>query len=714
MRNPDLNDGVQTHIRFGASHFVLNALLLLTAVGCSTQDSQVSPQPSSAIIAATTAEIDRDKGGNNSTQQLSSTANIEPKVEIFAGDGRFVSDKTDQANNGVRISGTGDITLNFAAMDVRDIAKVILGDYLKLNYEIAANVQGSITLQTSRPLQRTQVLPILEQVLRLNGMALVHTNNIYKVVIVADAHSASGPIMGGARHTRGYGIEVIPVRYISASEMQKLLEPIAPAQGVIHIDTARNVLIVEGTEEERQTLREDVALFDTNWLSGMSYALYTPNFTNATEMVNELNQVLGGNSGPIGSVVKLVPIDRLNSILAISSQAGYLEQLRAWVARLDRPGQGTEKHVYVYAVQNGRATDLASTISKALLGNGGYTTSSSVSARTSFITENATTPSANVGKSATPTAGRDNIPTVSGTSMSGATITADEPNNALVILASPGEYSIIEAALRKLDVAPLQVYLEAAIAEITLNDNMQFGVQYFYKAGTGSSMTLSDTTSSALTQSFPGFSYMFTRGSNISLVLNALTTRTHVEVVSSPQLMVLNNQTATLQVGDRVPIATEQTVSTVTSNSAIVNSIQYQDTGVILKVTPRVNHSGMVMLDITQEVSEVTSTTSSSIDSPTIQQRKISSTVAVPDGETFALGGLIKHSDSKTKSGLPYLQRIPLLGYVFGDNNNVNKRTELMVLITPHVINGNDKARAVTEELRRKLSEMEPLLEQIR
>jgi general secretion pathway protein D len=207
---------------------------------------------------------------------------------------------------------------------------------------------------------------------------------------------------------------------------------------------------------------------------------------------------------------------------------------------------------------------------------------------------------------------------------------------------------------------------------------------------------------------------MFTRGSNIQVILDALATLTHVEVVSSPQLMVLNNQTATLQVGDRVPIATEQAVGIVTSTSAIVNTIQYQDTGVILKVTPRVNRGGMVMMDISQEVSEVSSTTSSSIDSPTIQERKISSSVSVPDGETIALGGLIMDNRTKSKSGLPFLQQIPVLGNLFGDTGDKYTRTEMMVLITPHVINSSDKARSITEELRRRLPQVQSLLDRVR
>jgi len=290
-------------------------------------------------------------------------------------------------------------------------------------------------------------------------------------------------------------------------------------------------------------------------------------------------------------------------------------------------------------------------------------------------------------------------------------ITADETNNALAILATPQQYGTIEQALRKLDAAPLQVLLEAAIAEVTLTNDTKYGVQYFYQPNSANQIVLSDSGASSIAQSFPGFSYMFSNGNNIKVILDAIATVTHVEVVSSPEVMVLNNQTANLQVGDRIPIITQQAVSTVSGDAPIVNSVEYEDTGVILKVTPRVNRGGMVMLDISQEVSEVASATTSGIQSPTIQERKISSSVAVQDNETIVLGGLISDTHSTTKSGIPYLQDVPLLGNLFRDTGINKDRTELMVLITPHVVDDIRKARKVTDELRHRLPAVQAVFE---
>ena len=250
-----------------------------------------------------------------------------------------------------------------------------------------------------------------------------------------------------------------------------------------------------------------------------------------------------------------------------------------------------------------------------------------------------------------------------------------------------------------------------AIAEVTLNNDMQYGLQYFYQPNSQNQFVLSNGATSAIAAAFPGFSYMFSHGSNIQVVLNALANKTHVEVISAPKVLVLNNQTATLQVGDQVPIETAQAVATIGNNSPIVNSIQYEDTGVILKVTPRVNRGGVVMMDISQEVSGVDATSSAQgIASPTIHQRKIDSSIAIQDGETIALGGLITDSKTLSGSGIPFLQDVPVLGNLFRTTTNNHDRTELIVLITPHVVDNVEKARAITNELRRKLPSLEALL----
>lgn len=633
-----------------------------------------------------------------------------PHSEIIRGTGRLIG-----ARHAPRVPSVpgepANITLNFINADVKDVAKAVLGDYLHLNFEIGADVKGTVTIQTSQPLTRSQVMPIFEQVLRLNGMAVVQSHGIYRVApitevnreidVLARAHAHGGEI--------GYGVEIVPLRYLSAAEIQKLLEPLAPAQGVVHVDTARNMLIIEGTQEERQTLLDDIAMFDVDWMAGMSFAVFNPVYVDAVELNRELTQVLGGFNSPIANMVRLVPIARLNAVLAISPQPRYLDQLQAWVKRLDRPGQGSERRVFIYHVQNGRASDLAATLTRVYGGKlsspaGGQGAASDQPPPNQGPDHGEAPPS-----SASPPAGAadDNA----GAAGAALTITVSESSNALVILATPQEYSGLQGAIRELDAAPLQVFLEASIAEVTLTDDLKYGLQYFYQPNSSNQLVLTDSGSAAITALLPGFSYAFTQGNSIKVILSALATRTHIEVISSPKLLVLNNQTATLQVGDRVPVVTQQAVSTVTSGAPVVNSVQYEDTGVILKLTPRVNRGGLVMLDITQEVSDVSATTTSGIDSPTIHERKINSSVAVQDGETVALGGLIVDNRTTDRNGIPFLEDIPILGNLFRQTHNSGVKTELMVLITPHVVDSASAARAITDELRRKLPAVQPLFE---
>jgi general secretion pathway protein D len=629
------------------------------------------------------------------------------------------------------VSDDGGITLNFVDADVRDVAKAVLGDFLGLNYAVGASVQGTVTIQTSRPVAKADVLPVLEQALQLNGLALVKSAGIYNVVPLADARRQNGTIATSSRRARGepgFGVQIVPLKYVSATEMQHLLEPLVPSQAIVYADASRNFLIIEGSEEERAAMVDEIGLFDVDWLKGMSFALLTPKYTDALSLAKELNEILGGEHSTLGGVVRLVPIMRLNTVLAISTQPRYLTQLEQWMDRLDRPGEGAERRIFFYPVQNGRAADLADVLNRSLYGEkpqsnqadaqhagaDGFSEQMQMGGAPSGQSQAQSTSPAQPTQQ-NPAGASDSAPSGTGN----ATITVDKTNNALVIYGTPQQYSIIEAALHKMDIAPIQVQLEVAIAEVTLNDGLQYGVQYFYQPNNKQQIVLSNGPAAAISSVFPGFSYMFTQGTNIRVILNALSNVTHVEVISSPEIMVLNNGTARLEVGQQVPISTGQAVSVVSSGAPIVNSIEYHATGVILKVTPGVNKSGMVTMDVSQEVSNVAADADSAqntaaLGSPSFDERKIESTVAIHDNETIALGGLISDSKTQGSSGLPFLSELPVVGGLFGTKNDNRVRTELMVLITPHVVDNLQSARAVTDELRQKFPSVQPMFQKNR
>jgi general secretion pathway protein D len=639
-------------------------------------------------------------------------------------------------------SGNG-ITLNFANANVQDVAKAVLGDLLKLNYEIDPTVQGTITLTTASPVDRDAVLPIFEQSLMLAGLALVQQDTLYRIVPAADAPRQAGtPIVAeyGETVSPGFGLEIIPLRYVSAPQMQTLLQPMVPAGSIISADTTRNILTIAGTANQRSAILNDVALFDVDQMAGKSFALFRPQWVNADGLARGLQAIIAGPSGAgLAGVLKLIPLDRLNAVLAITTQPAYLSELQSWVIRLDQPSDSNNQQLYVYQVQNGKAADLAAVLNNAFEPAGASpqnTNTPNASLDSDNDNTDQSTLSSGPGPSTssppmTPTPVTSSLPSTDQSDLSGASallgndvgqslnggaagsaasgsgppligVTADEVNNALVIRCLPSQYTEIQEALRELDIPPLQVLIEASVAEVTLSSQLQYGVQYYFQGGSVQAIQTTSMTKTVV-PALPGFAAIFQEGQSIPIILSALQSLTKVNVLSAPDLMVLNNQTATLQVGDEVPIATQQSQSTLTNNAPIINSIEYENTGVILKVTPRVNADGLVTMDVSQEVSDVSTTTTSTLNSPTISERLISSSVAIHDGQTVALGGLISDTRTNGKSGVPFLQNIPYLGNLFSTTNHQLARTELLVLLTPHVVGSEDQAQEITAELRNKL-----------
>jgi general secretion pathway protein D len=607
------------------------------------------------------------------------------------------------------------------------------------------NVQGKVTIQTSRPVAREALLPTLESVLRIHGAAVVRNEGVYKVVPIAEAPSAgvrpSIDLPPGARG-QGFGVQIVPLQYISAREMERILKPVSAQGAILRVDVARNLLLLTGTRQERLNLLDMVNIFDVDWLAGMSVALIPLKAADPKALMEDLQRVFGNNEdGPLAGVVKFQPIERLNSILVITSRSEYLDKAQSWIERLDGGIEGGERALHVYLVQNGRATDLADVLNQIF----GDSTSGSKSRRSenrqgrttrselgradgtrSDPKRGTTTPPATTTTSGQSSAAQfigqarevnptSAPPTANATSGQGVVakadtvrIIADKKNNALIILATTREYRSILAALAKLDIRPLQVLIEATIAEVKLNDELRYGRQWYFKSAS-SEFTLSNagTTGPNLTGALPGFSYLLGI-TDARVVLDALDSVTDFKVISSPQLMVLDNETATLTVGDEVPIATQQSTTT-DSNPRTINTIQFRNTGIILTVTPRVNASGLVQLDVSQEASNVVATVTSGIDSPTIRQRKIESSVAIASGQTVALGGLIDERETKISSGLPVLSRIPILGALFGSKTQTGERTEILILITPRIIRNQMDARVATEELRNRVRALIPL-----
>ena len=647
---------------------------------------------------------------------------------IQRGTGTFLAPPGPAVRASLTTDAAGAITLNVVDAELREVVRLVLQDALRVNYVIDPAVGGRITVQTMRPLPADDLLTVLDTVLRMNGAALLRDGDLYRILPIDQAVGAGptasvGPVPDAG--SPGFGIRVVPLRYVSATEMVPLLEPFTPSGGAIQVDPGRNLLLFAGMSDQLRTLDDLVTMFDVDWLQGMSFGLFPLDDAPAVLLVEELQQIFSNlEGGPLEGLVNFVPIARLNAVLVVASQPGYLDQAEVWIDRLDRIGNGEEPRIFVYSAQNARATNLAEVLSEmfdarsstvegsSLLAPGqeGVELSSAfeLSAEADETGGEVETRAVRAG----PAPGQRAQAGPSGPEDAEIRIIADDTSNALVIRASPREYKKIREALEELDILPLQVLIEATIAEVTLNDELRYGIEWFFQSG---DFELAFDPG-ALTP-LSGFRGIFASGNDVRILLQALDEVTDVKIVSSPQLLVLDNQTARIQVGDQVPVTIQSATSVIDPDSPIVNSIEYRDTGVILLVTPRVNSSGLVIMEIQQEISNVVdppSQTVSELQSPTINQRQINSTVAIASGETVALGGLIQDERERGQSGIPFLSRLPIIGALFRTSNNTLRRTELLVLITPSVVENPARARAVTNELRSRLRGLEELEARIR
>jgi general secretion pathway protein D len=717
------------------AHVVLVAIVLGTLAGCAEMPGRWAqpPQPLAAEPAVPPSErpppIARPIELGLPSQRDEAAEPLEPVVQ--RGTGSFVAPPSPAVRASLITDAAGEITLNVVDAELREVVRLVLQDALGVNYVIDPAVGGRITVQTMRPLPADDLVAVLDAVLRMNGAALVRAGDLYQVVPIDQAVTSGpvpdvGPVPDAG--SPGFGVRVVPLRFVSATELAPVLAPFAPPGGAIQVDPVRNLLLLAGLPDQLATLTNLVSIFDVDWLQGMSFGLFPLDNAPAADLVEELQEIFSNlEGGPLAGLVRFVPIERLNAVLVVSSQPGYLTEAETWIERLDRVGEGEEPRIFVYSVQNARATNLAEVLSEMFGARSTTVEGASLLAPGQEAVELSSTGAFELGAAetgeegaeelplrATPAPGRPLAAEPIGPEDAEIRIIADDTTNALVVRATPREYEKIREALDELDILPLQVLIEATIAEVTLTDELRYGVEWFFRSG---DFEFSFTPSATALLPVGGFQGIFDSGNDVRFVLQALDAITDVNVVSSPQLMVLDNQTARIQVGDQVPISVQSATSVIDPDAPVVNSIEYRDTGVILLVTPRVNQSGLVIMEIQQEISNVVdapTTTISEETSPTINQRQINSTVAILSGETVALGGLIQDQRERAQSGIPFLSRLPIVGALFRTRSNNVSRTELLVLITPSVVENPVRARAVTDELRRRLRSLEQLESRVR
>ncbi|WP_299203897.1 type II secretion system secretin GspD [uncultured Amphritea sp.] len=686
---------------------------LLGLTGCNSSpiytDEGLTPnQPVGQIIHQRNQARNSADSGNNTTgasiQQVQNDTTSAPDRQRFelVSEARPMITQSQPAGSG---SGEGNITLNFNDTDIHEVAKTILGDILNRNYAINDAVNIKVSLHTSQPLNRDALIPTLDSLLFMHGAVLRDNGHLIEIMPKSNTLAGGAPQLK-LQNDQGFQTLVTPLRYIAAKEMEKILKSVASEGARITVDEPHNLLLMSGSRTELNTLLNTIETFDVNQLRGMSIGLFRLQSVDTRTILGELENVFGDNSsGPMAGLVKFVPIERLNTIMVITPQPQYLKSAEQWIDRLDKMDNLASTSLHVYKVKYGKASHLASMLEQLFSGqrSGAQNRSQGSGPRSPSPTTAAGTNSA---PNAVMTSQGTLTPLASQTSLNNLgniSIIADEENNSLLVLATQADYGVVELALQKLDVLPQQVLVEATIVEVKLSGDLKYGIDWFFKNGFGNG----DTGNGSLTspQSSTGFKYqVLDRINNPLALLTALASDSRINVISSPSLMVLDNQSASIKVGDQVPISTSETTNTSNSSgNLITTSVQYRDTGVLLEVTPQIKDGGMVVLEINQDVSDASVTTSSGIQSPTINQRQIKTTVAVQSGDTLVLGGLIRENKDLGDAGLPGIKDVPGLGYLFGSKSETSRRTELVVMITPTAIKNRDQAREVTEEFKRQM-----------
>ena len=718
-------------------------LIILASILLLPSCEHLGPQPITKRPLATIEDTPEQKETADTFKKeknKKSAKKEELNDEFYRGTGRFVT-STAKAGKSKTGSASGKFTLNFEDAALSEVIKVILSDTLNESYMVNPKVIGKVTLQTSRPLTKEELLPTLELLLQVNNAALIKDGSMYRIEPLSQALKGGvSPSLAARANAGGFQVQVMPLQYVGVEEMQDILKPMVSATAIVRVDKTRNLLMVAGTAKELEGIKQTVATFDVDYLQGMSFGIFPLQNSDVETVSKELEQIFNSaEHGPMTEMFKMIPLERMNAILAITPQPRYLDKIKLWIRRLDKTTSGAGNGVVVYKVQHIKAEELAGTLNEIFAGGSKKKTKD---------------PTVAPGRKATEISGKkkkgSKQRTISKTNTGNADVAgiedvkiiADEANNTIIIVASPQEYKAIDTVIKQLDVMPLQVLLETTIIEVRLTDATKYGVSWGFGAN-GSNVTTTTTpatgnnpapttttgdaagrgmaqlgelaTTAAEAVSTGGFSYVMSNAANtVQAAIQAFGTDDNVNVLATPSIMVLNNQEARLHVGDTVPIRSRSIENNFNNNNnnnndnnSSIGEFDQEETGITLEVTPRVNASGVVIMDILQEFDQVQppdpDQRGSNIDSPTILKRELTSSVAIHSGETVILGGVIDENFLDKNTGIPWFKDLPYIGPLFGQTDRQSIKTELIVLITPKVVQNKKDARRVTREYQLRL-----------
>ncbi|QOY23013.1 type II secretion system secretin GspD [Xanthomonas citri] len=743
------------------------SLLIGLLAGCATtpppdvrRNARLDPQVGAAGATQTPAE-----------QRADGDANAKPSPVIRRGSGTMINQGAASAPAPtLGMASSGSATFNFEGESVQAVVKAILGDMLGQNYVIAPGVQGTVTLATPNPVSPAQALNLLEMVLGWNNARMVFSGGRYNIVPADQALAGTvAPSTASPSAARGFEVRVVPLKFISASEMKKVLEPYARPNAIVGTDPARNVITLGGTRAELENYLRTVQIFDVDWLSGMSVGVFPIQSGKAEKVSADLEKVFGEQSKtPSAGMFRFMPLENANAVLVITPQPRYLDQIQQWLDRIDSAGGGVR--LFSYELKYIKAKDLADRLSEVFGGrsNGGDSNASlapgsetsvlggALGNRDSSLGGSSGMTGGSIGDSGDGSSSGSSFGSSGSGSSSGGLgngslqlsprsngngavtlevagdkvgVSAVAETNTLLVRSTPQAWSSIRDVIEKLDVMPMQVHIEAQVAEVNLTGELQYGVNWYFEnavnaataaGGAGlpsaAGRSIWGDISGTVTNGGVGWTFL---GKNAAAVISALDTVTNLRLLQTPSVFVRNNAEATLNVGSRIPI-NSTSINTGLGSDSSFSSVQYIDTGVILKVRPRVTKDGMVFLDIVQEISTpgarpqactaaATTTVNSAACNVDINTRRVKTEAAVQSGDTMMLAGLIDDSTTDISAGVPFLSKLPVVGALFGQKNKDTNRREVIVLITPTIVRNPQEARNLTDEYGQKFKAMEPL-----
>jgi general secretion pathway protein D len=704
------------------------ATIVVVAASCASSPNVVRPQSTGKTIKSASAPPD-------SQPVLSSEVEAEPGVtdtEFYSGSSTFID--MEAAQRPARpVVEDGEIVLNFEGESVQSVVHTILGEVLQETFVIAPGVGGEVTFATSKPVTREQLIPILELLLRWNGATMVYSEDRYHVLPLSEAvRGHLVPVIGDAEKARGYEVRAVPLQFIAPAEMAKILEPYVREGAIIQADQFRSMIFLAGTPEELRNYLRTVEIFDVDWLEGMSVGIFPLQTVDVESIVLELESIFAMEAGsPLAGMFRFVPLERLGSVMVITFQEDYLRKAEEWIEILDRGAAGAGKQLFVYRVKNLEATVLAGYLSQLFGGEGATQPTNRPQGTLAPGLEPATVGTVqdfnnnrlgmNEQRNQASNQGSGNASISIGEG--DIKITSVVETNSLLIQATQAEYNSVLLAIERIDIEPLQVLIESQVLDVELNEELQFGVNWFLTNNpnlvpdgfAGTDRYLQSAAFGSGSEESGGFNFLSTFATPITegmpfvrATIAALDEVTDVRSLAAPSLLVRNNATATITVGTQVPVQSSQIT---TGNQNVVSSAQYVSTGITLTVTPRINPGGLVYMDIQQDVSRpgARDPDISTSGNPPINNKSVTSQVAVQSGQTIFLGGLISEQDSQGRSGVPFLSRVPFIGPLFGARSKTASRSETLVMITPTVVESAVDLKNISEDMEDEFSKVPPL-----